>query len=1225
MSSSSRPSIPPLDPPEPAAGRRDDEARSRTAGPQRPELRQRRTDAQAIEAALLDALKLSDDGEAQEPLAAAQVDRRSAVASPPPPPSNAPVRHVRPPLQSVQSSFLTNYSSTRSPASRTTSQTSIISTHESVPSTSSSMPTKSAPQSPYSAPHVLNYGPTSPTMRRMSRNPSWAPPSRSPSVSSESAYQHLLPYQAGPPFPGFYPGQYPVAGAAPYGPPRPPSSNAQYPHALALPPPQVAFAHPFSPHEPVVPPRVSPPYVAHSPGWQQQHPGVPHVQPVPYTFAPSPQGSVVYDESGSPVWAYPQAFSAPPMSYYPSPPSVAGPPFAAYPHPPAYPPATVGPSSGPTYPSTSTGPAHVGYPRHFSPVPASPSEFAGVRSGPYSPHPDQASDRGSSFQYPISSNRSSMSSHPSSRASWSTASGPPGGAPFTHPHPHPHLGGPPPIPPRPVLHGSHASSSLQPHSGFSPMPTLGERDSSGGGNTSIGSPAANPTVSVSGASPSTMSGNEAGMTSAPFGPVLPESAPGPYVKRRDLPRPPTHSPHALWVGNVPSDASHAELWQFFKTRPTPQQCGVVVSPGASPFLDLETNGVESIHLIARSNCAFVNYLTPLHLRHAIAVSNGVALRPDDLRAKKLVCRVRHQGDDARTGVGAQRQGGMHKAFVREQQARMVEAQKALARLELSQAQAQAQKKGENEAADEKREGEESVGPLSPLSAGRSEREMSLASIRSGSTTSSFLAKHFERRYFILKSHNEQDLLRAVETGSWATQAHNEPVLHQAFRTARSVYLIFGVNGSGCWFGYARMVGPISGQAISTSSSRQSRSSHADKSSASTDMRMSSTSQTIPEEEEQQLVSGATSRASSGPTLFSPSEHRLCAQSPQAWTPSPSASYAGRLASGLSAATPSANRTPTYTTGGGGSSNGGGSAPATLSARNATRDVPLSVQLAMSREQDLIARETADNLHLPPAAAEAARRAASLDSSMPPPSGSSPKGSQPVSSTGATRCENEREPSLSPGELGSASASLSVSNGPDSPRKELIANAAQARNARLDAMAGSKQSLEVPSPSGTMTESRPGVTRNGSWGTPFAVEWIKVAPLPFARTRHIRNSFNGNREIKISRDGTEVEPTAGEHLLSEWWRERNSPSSSSSPSADDAPQRPPSPQPVLGASAGAKGQEPDEVLKQSVKLEEVEDDDVLRLGFGAGQPLEASGLAAMGDASPTSPDGRANTA
>jgi len=227
------------------------------------------------------------------------------------------------------------------------------------------------------------------------------------------------------------------------------------------------------------------------------------------------------------------------------------------------------------------------------------------------------------------------------------------------------------------------------------------------------------------------------------------------------------------VGNVPSDASHAELWQFFQTRPTPRMCGVVLSTNPSPYVDLDTNGVESIHLIARSNCAssrscplavslglpnppsalfsparslpragaFVNYLTPLHLRHAIAVSNNVALRPDDARAKKLVCRVRHQGDDARTGVGAQRLGGMHKAFVREQQARMVEAQKAIARIEAEQRLAQ----GQGEKADVKREEEESLGPLSPMSAGRSERETSLASIRSGSTTSSFLAKHFERR------------------------------------------------------------------------------------------------------------------------------------------------------------------------------------------------------------------------------------------------------------------------------------------------------------------------------------------------------------------------------------------------------------------------------------------------------------------------------------------------
>ncbi|TNY21558.1 YT521-B-like domain-containing protein [Rhodotorula diobovata] len=1198
---SSRLSSPPLDPPEPTS-RGDEASLSRAAaataaGGQRPEggPGQQHTDAQAIEAALIGALKVTETGEDAEMLAVAEVERRS-VSSPPRTAQQPPGRAVRPALQSVQSSYLTNCSSTRSPASRTTSQTSIISTHESVPSTSS-MPTKSAPQSPYIAPHVPQYGPTSPTMRRMSRNSSWAAPSRSPSVSSESAYPLLLPFQAGPatgPFPGFYPGHYPVA-AVPYAPPQPAANAAPYGHPHAAAHPQVAFAHPFAPPEYAQPPRVSPPY-SRSPIWQQ--PAGHQPPPVPFTYAPSPQGTLVYDESGTPMYAYPQGYAAPPAAYYPQQPAAAGPAFALPHH---YQPQPLVPPGVAGYPpqAMSVPPA---YPRCFSPAstPTSPRGSVGAPSGPYSPLPEQGSDQ-LGYQYPISSNRSSVSS---SRASWSTGGGYPGQPPLAHP------GVAPPIPPRPVMPPSQSVSALRPHAAFAPMPTLGERDSSGGTHTSVGSPSANPPASTSGISPSSVSGHEVSPTSAPFASAPPQHAAAqPFVKRRDLPRPPTHSPHALWVGNVPSDASHAELWQFFQTRPTPRMCGVVLSTNPSPYVDLDTNGVESIHLIARSNCAFVNYLTPLHLRHAIAVSNNVALRPDDARAKKLVCRVRHQGDDARTGVGAQRLGGMHKAFVREQQARMVEAQKAIARIEAEQRLAQ----GQGEKADVKREEEESLGPLSPMSAGRSERETSLASIRSGSTTSSFLAKHFERRYFILKSHNELDLLHAVETGSWATQAHNEPVLHQAFRTARSVYLIFGVNGSGCWFGYARMVGPISGQTISTGSSRHSRSSHADKSSASTDMRMSSASQTILEEEEQNVPSAATPHASSGPTLFSPSEQRYSAQSPQQWTPSPSTSYAGRLASGLSGPTPLASRTPTNTTGPGpGNEGGGGSAPTSMTAHNPTRVVPLSAQLAMSREQDLVARETADHLHLPPAAAEAARRAASLESGVP--AAKAEQQSRPVSSTGATRASEAPTPSTEE-VVGGGSA------GPDSPRKELLAQAAEARNARLDALAGAREH-KAPSPAGTVTETRPGLTRNGSWGTPFAIEWIKVAPLPFARTRHIRNSFNGNREIKISRDGTEVEPTAGEQLLGEWWRDLHSPKSSSS--ADDAPQRPPSPQPVLDSAlttgSGAKGVErAEEALKSEVKLEEVEDVGQLL------EPVQASGLPSVGDASPTSPEGRSHSA
>lgn len=48
-----------------------------------------------------------------------------------------------------------------------------------------------------------------------------------------------------------------------------------------------------------------------------------------------------------------------------------------------------------------------------------------------------------------------------------------------------------------------------------------------------------------------------------------------------------------------------------------------------------------------------------------------------------------------------------------------------------------------------------------------------------------------------------DLDLSVEKGLWATQRHNEGILDQAYRTSKDVYLIFGVNKSGEFYGYAR--------------------------------------------------------------------------------------------------------------------------------------------------------------------------------------------------------------------------------------------------------------------------------------------------------------------------------------------------------------------------------------------------------------------------------------
>lgn len=55
-------------------------------------------------------------------------------------------------------------------------------------------------------------------------------------------------------------------------------------------------------------------------------------------------------------------------------------------------------------------------------------------------------------------------------------------------------------------------------------------------------------------------------------------------------------------------------------------------------------------------------------------------------------------------------------------------------------------------------------------------------------------------------------------------------------------------------------------------------------------------------------------------------------------------------------------------------------------------------------------------------------------------------------------------------------------------------------------------------------------RTRSWSKPFNIQWISTTKLPFYKTRGLRNSWNSNREVKIARDGTEVEETVGKKLI-----------------------------------------------------------------------------------------------
>ena len=52
----------------------------------------------------------------------------------------------------------------------------------------------------------------------------------------------------------------------------------------------------------------------------------------------------------------------------------------------------------------------------------------------------------------------------------------------------------------------------------------------------------------------------------------------------------------------------------------------------------------------------------------------------------------------------------------------------------------------------------------------------------------------------------------------------------------------------------------------------------------------------------------------------------------------------------------------------------------------------------------------------------------------------------------------------------------------------------------------------------------------TFGKPFKIEWLSTSRLPFYRTRGLRNPWNANREVKIARDGTELETSVGRRLV-----------------------------------------------------------------------------------------------
>ena len=233
-----------------------------------------------------------------------------------------------------------------------------------------------------------------------------------------------------------------------------------------------------------------------------------------------------------------------------------------------------------------------------------------------------------------------------------------------------------------------------------------------------------------------------------------------HSENEKLIRKPYHPPssskssHCVWVGNVPSDTSIDELFKFF-SRQSPHSPRLTINE----YSQLPPNcGVLSIHLINKSRCCFVNFSSQHSLQLAIRDFNNSKLR---LGTQRLVVRIRDMKSELSSGVGSQRGQGLHRKWFEQIN---------------------------NDSNDNEND----------VKRNRSD------SIDSTSTSQSFLSKHFPKRYFILKSHRFEDLLASVKTCKWSTQSHNEYVLNKAYKTSEVVYLIFSINKSGGWFGYAKM-------------------------------------------------------------------------------------------------------------------------------------------------------------------------------------------------------------------------------------------------------------------------------------------------------------------------------------------------------------------------------------------------------------------------------------
>ena len=170
---------------------------------------------------------------------------------------------------------------------------------------------------------------------------------------------------------------------------------------------------------------------------------------------------------------------------------------------------------------------------------------------------------------------------------------------------------------------------------------------------------------------------------------------------RGPPKKPRQSGHALWVGNLPPGTNIIDLRDHFSRD--------------------ATNRIESVFLISKSNCAFVNYKTD-----TACVEAMTRFHDSRFQGIKLVCRLRR---------GSIRPGSTAPSTPQ---------------LEENSSDGDIGQEGKVEAS---QRADDSQSPPTKV----------------------------KERYFVVKSLTIEDLELSRESCVWATQIHNEDALNQAYK------------------------------------------------------------------------------------------------------------------------------------------------------------------------------------------------------------------------------------------------------------------------------------------------------------------------------------------------------------------------------------------------------------------------------------------------------------